>query len=42
VGYSSIHIHTTGEGMINVHGFLRREVEEMKRTLLARINETER
>ena len=37
VGYSTIHIQTTGEGMITVHGFLRREVEEMKRTLLGRI-----
>ena len=42
VGYSSIHIHTTGEGMISVNGFLRQEVEEMKHTLLARINATDR
>jgi hypothetical protein len=37
VGYSTIHIQTTGEGMITVHGFLRREVEEMKHILLGRI-----
>lgn len=38
VGFSSIHIQTTGEGMITLHGFMRNEVEEMKRDILARIN----
>ena len=38
VGYSTIHIQTTGEGMITVHGFLRSEVEAMKAAILERIN----
>jgi len=37
VGFSTIHIQTTGEGMITVRGFFRREVEEMKRDILGRI-----
>ncbi len=34
VGWSTIHIQTTGEGMITVHGFLKAEVQEMKRLVL--------
>lgn len=41
VGYSTIHIQTTGEGMISVHGFLRSEVEAMKAAILDRINASE-
>ncbi len=38
VGYSDIIIETTGEGKIQVHGFTKNEVREMKQIILAKIN----
>jgi hypothetical protein len=37
VGYSKIHIESTGEGQISAYGFLRIEVIEMKEQILSRI-----
>jgi len=39
IGYSTINIETTGEGIIKAHGFLKTEVERMKELILAKINE---
>ena len=39
IGYSSIIIETTGEGSIEVNGFLKNEVIEMKNYILENINE---
>ena len=38
VGYSDIIIETTGEGKIQVHGFTKDEVTEMKQFILQKIN----
>jgi hypothetical protein len=38
VGYSSISIESTGEGLIYAHGFTKREVREMKRIILEKLN----
>ena len=38
VGYSDIIIETTGEGKIQVHGFTKDEVDEMKQIILAKIH----
>ncbi|MFN8285024.1 MAG: PH domain-containing protein [Chitinophagales bacterium] len=38
VGYSDIIIETTGEGRIQVHGFTKDEVQEMKQIILQMIN----
>ena len=38
VGFSTIIIKTTGEGEIRAHGFLKREVVEMKGIILGKIN----
>jgi hypothetical protein len=38
VGFSDIIIETTGEGKIQVHGFTKDEVTEMKQLILAKIN----
>ena len=37
VGFSSIIIHTTGEGKIDAHGFTKNEVMEMKQLILEKI-----
>lgn len=39
IGYSSIIIETTGEGAIEVNGFLKNEVIEMKNHILEKVNE---
>ena len=39
VGYSSIIIETTGEGSIEVNGFFKNEVNDMKNYILEKINE---
>lgn len=38
VGFSDIIIETTGEGKIQVHGFTKDEVTEMKQLILEKIN----
>jgi uncharacterized membrane protein YdbT with pleckstrin-like domain len=38
VGFSTIHVETTGEGSIIAHGFTKAEVIEIKETLLAKVN----
>lgn len=42
VGYSSISIESTGEGLIYAHGFTKREVKEMKTTILERTHSNRR
>ncbi len=37
VGFSTIHVETTGEGSIKAHGFTKAEVEEIKATLLSKV-----
>ncbi len=37
VGFSTIMIHTTGEGKIEAHGFKKSEVVEMKKMILEKI-----
>jgi len=37
IGFSSIQIQTTGEGAINVHGFTKDEVVEMKTLILSKM-----
>lgn len=39
IGYSSISIESTGDGLIYAHGFTKSEVKEMKRTMLEKIND---
>jgi hypothetical protein len=39
IGYSSISIESTGEGLIYAHGFTKSEVKEMKRTILGKLNQ---
>lgn len=38
VGYSDIIIETTGEGRVQVHGFTKDEVTEMKQVILEKIH----
>jgi hypothetical protein len=37
IGYSTISIETTGEGIIKAHGFLKHEVVRMKELILSKI-----
>lgn len=38
IGYSTISIETTGEGIIKAHGFLKHEVVRMKELILSKIH----
>lgn len=41
IGYSTINIESTGEGIIKAHGFLKHEVVRMKELILSKINSGE-